>query len=552
MAAAPRPPEPVRLLVGMISADEDRFAEVRRRLEPDFGPVDLESETFPFDFTDYYEEETGSPLLRRFLSFERLMDPGELAAIKLRTNALEAEIAAELRAQNPDSPPRPVNIDPGYVAPEKLVLATMKDRAHRVYLRDGVHAEVTLEWHGGRTGRFAPREWTFPDFASGRSDGFRRRVRERLREAGREWGAGERTGTAEAAVPHGSPVRRVAQAPSPAPADTAGGGCATHAQPGAAVPHRPLYRTFSSYLRETFGERVRKIPLDAGFTCPNRDGTKGIEGCLFCNNDSFRPPRGAEEDNPSIAEQLARRTERSARGGVRKYIAYFQSYSNTYAPPERLRVLYEEALRFPGVVGLAVGTRPDCLGDEVVSLLAGLASRTHLRVELGLQTAHDATREAMSCGYTWEDFAGAVGRLRSAAPGTLLGVHLILGLPGETGEMMRETAARLAALRPDAVKLHPLYVAEGTPLAEEGRAGRVGTLAAEEYAALVADLLERLPEETVIERLSADLGNELVLAPKWDVDKGGRARMVEAELAGRGTRQGSSRGSSAAGAARGV
>jgi hypothetical protein len=300
---------------------------------------------------------------------------------------------------------------------------------------------------------------------------------------------------------------------------------------------KPLpYRDLNTHLKGRFGQRVQKISLDAGFTCPNRDGTLGREGCLYCN------PRGSGTGAWGRGLSLTAQLQAGAVGlakryGARKFIAYFQGFTNTYAPVAKLQALYDETLAFPGVVGLSVGTRPDCLADGVLELLAGYA-RTHLVwLELGLQSAHDATLQRINRGHDVACFARAVRR--AAACGLEVVAHVILGLPGEGREEMTATARFLAALPLQGVKLHLLYVVEGSPLARLYRQGAYEPLTEPEFAAAAVDFLEHLPPEVVIHRLTGDPHPRELLAPAWCLDKTRVLNRISQEFVRRGSRQGS-------------
>ncbi len=278
------------------------------------------------------------------------------------------------------------------------------------------------------------------------------------------------------------------------------------------------YHTYDYYLRQTFGGKCAKIPLDGGFTCPNIDGRFGVGGCIYCSG------RGsgdfAESPTLPIAEQYARiRAALGSKWSTERCIPYFQAHTNTYAPLSRLRPLFEKALTLPGAVGLNLATRADCLEEETVSYLADLAERTVLTVELGLQTVHDTTAAEINRGHTYADFLVGYEKLRNASVKIGICVHLIFGLPGEDRAMMMESVDRVAELHPDQVKLHLLHVLRHTALADRYLAGAYIPLEKGEYVALVADALERLPEEVVIARLTGDgMGNDL-LAPNWSRKK---------------------------------
>jgi hypothetical protein len=295
------------------------------------------------------------------------------------------------------------------------------------------------------------------------------------------------------------------------------------------------YYDFKSYLKNVFGARVAKLPIDAGFTCPNRDGRSGTGGCIFCDGRGSAVRRSGPL--PSVTSQLAAMRERYLRHGAERFIPYFQTFTNTDAPLERLRSLWDEAVGFsPDVVGLAVGTRPDCVPDATLDLLASYGARVRVHLELGLQSAHPATISRINRGHTREQFDDAVRR--AAARGIEVVAHVILGLPGETPAMMRETARALAALPIAGLKIHALLVLEGTALAEQWRRGAVSLPDLPTYAGWVADFLELLPPEVFIERLTADGYRDVLLAPDWTGNKLATLNAIERELVRRDSRQG--------------
>ena len=277
------------------------------------------------------------------------------------------------------------------------------------------------------------------------------------------------------------------------------------------------YYSLNRYLRETFGEKVYKLALDGGMTCPNRDGTIGTGGCIFCSaggSGDFAEGRCA-----SVAEQIEKARARvRKKTDAAKFIAYFQSYTNTYAPVEYLEPLFSEAMAQECVVALSIGTRPDCLPDEVIDLLSRLNRIKPVWVELGLQTIHAETARYIRRGYPLPVYEDAVARLKSAGISVI--THVILGLPGESREMMLETIDYLGGPhRPDGVKLQLLHVLEGTDLAADWRAGKFACMEMEEYFDLLCDCLERLPEDMVIHRLTGDGPKRSLLAPLWTGDK---------------------------------
>ncbi len=295
------------------------------------------------------------------------------------------------------------------------------------------------------------------------------------------------------------------------------------------------YYQYNFYLRQRFGGRVQKVSLDAKFTCPNVDGTVAKGGCTFCDNRSFSPSRRAPK--MSVADQLQDGITRlKYRYDVDRFISYFQPATNTYAPVERLRPLYLSAFTDPRVVGLAIGTRPDCVPDDVLDLLSEFAERTYLSVEYGLQTIHNRSLDWMNRGEHYDSFLDAMERSRGR--GFEICVHLILGLPGESREDMLATAREMARLGVEAVKLHNLYVVRNTELADQYEAGTVTMLERDEYVETVVDVLELLPPGTLIERLGGEAPPQYFLGPAWALDKPGLKNALDAELKRRGTVQG--------------
>ena len=273
-----------------------------------------------------------------------------------------------------------------------------------------------------------------------------------------------------------------------------------------------MYRTFNDYCKEKFGCKVYKLSLDAGFTCPNRDGTLGNRGCIFCTGS------GEFAEHGNIATQLENAKARIAaknKGG--KYMAYFQAFTNTYAPVERLRSLYEAALAPGDVVGLSIGTRPDCLGEDVISLLEELNRKKPIMVELGLQTVHPETVNYIRRGYENEVYFEAVGRLQKA--GIHVVTHIIIGLPGETAEMAVETTRQAVKAGTDGVKFHLLHVLQNTDLAKDYAEGKFRTLELTEYADILKACLSILPPETVVHRITGDGAKRDLIAPLWSADK---------------------------------
>lgn len=296
------------------------------------------------------------------------------------------------------------------------------------------------------------------------------------------------------------------------------------------------YYAFSRFLREKFGAKVYRVTIDAGFTCPNVDGTATTGGCVFCDNRSFSPNRRLPKS--SIAEQVERGVRiLHERYGASQFLAYFQAATNTYAPVDKLRRLYDEAVRHPQVVGLAIGTRPDCVPDPVLDLIEKHARKRYVCLELGLQSMHDRSLDWMNRGHHLDSFLDAVERCQGR--GFDICVHVILGLPGESRDDMLATADLLAALPIQAVKIHNLHVVRDTPLAEMHAQGTARMLERQEYVELVCDFLERLPANLVIQRLQGDAPPDYLIAPLWCLDKAGLLRDIDAELERRGSSQGS-------------
>lgn len=274
------------------------------------------------------------------------------------------------------------------------------------------------------------------------------------------------------------------------------------------------YYSLNRWLRERFGEKVYKLALDGGFTCPNRDGTKGTGGCIFCAGGSgdFAVPVGENVEEAIETAKLV-----VAGKGAGKYIAYFQSFTGTYAPVQRLRSLYTRTIRHPDVAALSIGTRPDCLGEEVLELLKELNAVKPVWVELGLQTIHPDTAEYIRRGYPLSEFDAAVRRL--LAEGITVVVHMIIGLPGETPEMIRQTAEYIGRSGAQGIKFQLLHVLEGTDLAEDYAAGKFRTLSLEEYIHILEDCVRSIPPGMAVHRLTGDGAKRSLVSPLWSADK---------------------------------
>ena len=276
-----------------------------------------------------------------------------------------------------------------------------------------------------------------------------------------------------------------------------------------------MYRTLNQHYREKFGCKVYKLSIDAGFTCPNRDGTLDTRGCIFCSAYG-----GGEfaEGGVSIHQQLEKAKSRvAAKIKDGKYIAYFQSFTNTYAPVARLRQLYTAAMEPNDIVGLAIGTRPDCLDTPVIDLLAELNRRKPISVELGLQTIHESSAQCIRRGYPTAVYDDAVRRLKEA--GMEVVTHIILGLPGETAEMAAQTTAHAVKMGTDGVKFHLLHVLKNTDLEQDYLAGKFRCLELPEYAAWLSLCLAQLPPHVTVHRITGDGAKRDLVAPLWTGDK---------------------------------
>lgn len=296
--------------------------------------------------------------------------------------------------------------------------------------------------------------------------------------------------------------------------------------------------TFGQAMRARFGEKVHKLSIHAGFTCPNIDGSKGYGGCTFCNNASFNP-NGRRASG--IAEQIAAgRAVIRRRTGARRYLAYFQAYTNTYSDIAQLRALYDAALAEPDVVGLAIGTRPDCVPDAVLQLLAEYQGAGYeIWLELGLQSADDATLARVNRGHDFAEYVDAVARARRH--GLRICTHLIVGLPGEAPAQSLASLARVLELGVDGLKIHPLHVVRNTLLAKQWRDGAYAPLTLAGYVGTVAAMIRRTPRAVVFHRLTATAQDDLLLAPGWCSRKWRVLNAIAADLArhgGQGSQEG--------------
>jgi radical SAM protein (TIGR01212 family) len=295
------------------------------------------------------------------------------------------------------------------------------------------------------------------------------------------------------------------------------------------------YCDFNTYLRNIFGCRVQKITIDAGFSCPNRDGKISTGGCIYCNTRGSGT--GAHARGLSVTDQIVQGKQALAkRYKAKKFIAYFQSFSNTYAPIRRLERLYAEALAVDDVVGLSIGTRPDCISEPVLALLQEYGKKHLIWIEYGLQSANDATLALINRGHDLACFIRAVEATQNRDINIC--AHVILGLPNEDREHMLTTAATIADLGVDGVKLHLLYVIKGTKLADSYGQGQYRCLGQKEYVDFVCDFLERIPKDMIIQRLTGDPHPQELVAPMWSLKKTQTLAMIRETLEARDSWQG--------------
>ncbi len=295
------------------------------------------------------------------------------------------------------------------------------------------------------------------------------------------------------------------------------------------------FNSFNRVLRDRFDARVYKIGLRLDFTCPNRDGKVAVGGCIYCNNASHTP----EHYRPrlSVTAQLEQGAQAiTKRHKAEQFIAYFQSYTNTYDSRSKLERLYREALDFPGVVGIAIATRPDCLANDVLDLIGGLAEQTYLWLELGLESMYDRTLNWVNRGHGLSDYIDAVERAKARR--LRICTHLILGFPGESRDEMLATPALFNRLGIDGIKLHNLHVIKNTPLEKYYRLGQVPLFSRDEYVGLVIDFLELLDPNIVVHRLSGETYRAITVAPDWSIDKLGVHNAIFKAMAERDTWQG--------------
>ena len=275
------------------------------------------------------------------------------------------------------------------------------------------------------------------------------------------------------------------------------------------------YRSFNDEMRERFGTKVYKLSLDGGFSCPNRDGTAGTRGCIFCREGSGDFSEPLCGDISAQIERARSRVEKKNPGG--RYMAYFQSYTNTYASPERLRELYLPVVMRDDIAALSIATRPDCLGEDVLGVLEELAAIKPLMVEMGLQTVHEKSAQYIRRGYPLKTYDDAVAALSSRGVETVS--HMIIGLPGESHEMITATALHIARSGADGIKFHMLHVLSGTDLASEYEQGRISLMELDEYIDVLEECIRHIRRDMTVHRLTGDGNKKYLLAPMWSSDK---------------------------------
>jgi radical SAM protein (TIGR01212 family) len=294
------------------------------------------------------------------------------------------------------------------------------------------------------------------------------------------------------------------------------------------------YFSLNTFLRRRFGDKVFKISLDAGFTCPNRDGRVSRGGCIFCSPRGSGDFAGSSSDLVQQFREVKEMMQKKWKKG--KYIVYFQAYTNTYGDRDTLREKYYSVLRQEDVVGIAIATRPDCLGAEVLDLLEEISREKYLWVELGLQTIHEKTAALINRGYGLETYIKAVQELKKRNIEVV--THVILGLPGESKEEMLQTVDFVANTGTQGIKLHLLHLMKDTPLMELYQKGQLQIMELEEYTSLIADCIERLPEEMVLHRITGDGPRDTLLEPLWSLKKWEVINAIEHQLMDRSTWQG--------------
>ena len=303
--------------------------------------------------------------------------------------------------------------------------------------------------------------------------------------------------------------------------------------------HTRRFNAYSNYFRKVFGERVQKLSIDAGFTCPNRDGTKGRGGCTYCNNDAFNPSYC--DPSKSVEQQIREGMEfhawRYKKPG--KYLAYFQAYSNTYAPLSQLKQLYEQALKFPEIAGLVIGTRPDCIDDEKLEYFSQLSKTHYVIIEYGIESCYDKTLERINRGHSFQESKEAI--IKTADAGLKTGAHIIFGLPGESRKEMMAEAAILSELPLSNIKFHQLQIIKGTKMEKEYQQypDNFNFFSLEEYISFICNFIERLNPQFIIERFAGEVPPRFRVDPGWgNVRNEKIVEMVEEELERRNSFQG--------------
>lgn len=293
------------------------------------------------------------------------------------------------------------------------------------------------------------------------------------------------------------------------------------------MANKKRYTDYNSYLKSLFGERVQKITVDTGIGCPNRDGSISKGGCIYCN--SRGSGSGLWNKGISITQQIEHgRKAMVRRYKAKKFLVYFQSYTNTYTTCEHMRAMYDEALAAQGVVGMAIGTRPDCVDPRKIELISSYTPDHLVWLEYGIQSSHDKTLELINRGHDFASFVNAVDMVQHTDINIC--AHIILGLPGENREMMLETARRMGELGIHGVKLHLLYVVKGTPLEQMYNNGLYTCLFRDEYVELVCDFIEHLPEHVIIQRITGDPHSDELVAPMWALDYHAVFKMIQERL----------------------
>lgn len=297
----------------------------------------------------------------------------------------------------------------------------------------------------------------------------------------------------------------------------------------------PRYNTYRPYIKEKLGYRVNKLSVDMGFTCPNRDGNLAVGGCVYCNNDSFVPPYARARF--SMHQQITNGMDYlKKRFKAEKFIVYFQSYTNTYDSVEKLEEMYRNALKYEDVIGIAVGTRPDCIDEEKISMFEELAKDYYVSLEFGIESIYDKTLEFMNRGHDYQSVLDAIEM--SKGRGFEIGAHIIVGMPTETKEEMLAMAGEVSSLGIDVFKVHNLHIVRNTPLARMYRKEPFSLFNFEEYIDFIIEFLERLSPDMVIERLFTDTPHQLLIAPDWGKSHLQILQAIEAELERKDTYQG--------------